>query len=299
MKLTQNPNKTQYSEENFNLEKFLFDVPLYTKVIISENYMKNLEIKYLFSLDDTFDKKRFNGYNSLKKEVTTFKIEKSLLHNSKIIDKLNFYTTGKVDKSSQPLNFSEFFNIKCLRYDDVFYFSIYWNSEEKYFMKIGQYPSIADLHISKINKEYNKVIDGETLKEFTRAIGLAANGVGIGSFVYLRRIFEKLIWETYSEKKDSLTTTEDNFRKSKMEEKITILKDYLPEFLVEHKILYSILSVGIHELSENECLMYFDVVKSGIEQILDEKVETLNKKRKLENASKDVEELHKKMNSKK
>jgi hypothetical protein len=37
-------------------------------------------------------------------------------------------------------------------------------------MKIGQYHSIADLHISKI-KEFDKVLSKEKLKEFTRAIG--------------------------------------------------------------------------------------------------------------------------------
>ena len=40
-------------------------------------------------------------------------------------------------------------------------------------------------------KQYDKELRKPDLKEFTRAIGLAANGVGIGSFVYLRRIFER------------------------------------------------------------------------------------------------------------
>jgi hypothetical protein len=49
-------------------------------------------------------------------------------------------------------------------------------------MKVGQYPSIANLHISRF-KDFTKVISKEKIKEVTRGIGLAANGVGIGSFV--------------------------------------------------------------------------------------------------------------------
>ena len=39
------------------------------------------------------------------------------------------------------------------------------------------------------------------MREFTKAIGLAANGVGIGSFVYLRRIFENLVFQAFDEAK--------------------------------------------------------------------------------------------------
>lgn len=68
-----------------------------------------------------------------------------------------------------------------------------------------------------------------------------------------------------------------------MEEKITCLSEFLPEFLVEHKHLYGILSKGVHELSEEECLGSFDIVKTGIELILDEVIE---KKKKLEKIKK-------------
>lgn len=68
-----------------------------------------------------------------------------------------------------------------------------------------------------------------------------------------------------------------------MDEKIEILSEFLPDFLVEHKHLYGILSKGVHELSEEECLENFDIVKTGIELILDEVIE---KKKKLEKIKK-------------
>ena len=138
---------------------------------------------------------------------------------------------------------------------------------------------IADFHIHEI-KQYDKIISKEKLKEFTRAIGLAANGVGIGSFVYLRRIFESLILSTYTEHKDSIEIPETKFISLRMEEKIQTLKNYLPKFLIDNKSLYSILSLGIHELNEQDCLIYFETVKVGIEIILDEKLEEAKRKEK-------------------
>ena len=65
-----------------------------------------------------------------------------------------------------------------------------------------------------------------------------------------------------------------------MKERIKILKDFLPTFLVDNSILYGILSKGIHELDEVECLNYFDLMKECIFMILDQKMEEERKKEK-------------------
>src|SRR5262245_34308702 len=57
--------------------------------------------------------------------------------------------------------------------------------------KMGQYPSLADIAIDE-SKQYSAVLSKEDGRELHKAIGLAAHGVGIGSFVYLRRVFERL-----------------------------------------------------------------------------------------------------------
>lgn len=49
--------------------------------------------------------------------------------------------------------------------------------------KIGQYPSVADFAVPQISK-YKSVLR-EQYREFTKAIGLFANGIGIGAYVYL------------------------------------------------------------------------------------------------------------------
>ena len=134
-------------------------------------------------------------------------------------------------------------------------------------MKIGQYPSVADLVIPEIAK-YKGVL-GTQYREFSKAIGLFAHGIGIGSFVYLRRIIENLVFDKYNEAAESLGISREDFERLKFDVKIDTLKDYLPEVLVANKNVYGIVSKGIHELSEDECREMFPYIKAGIELILD------------------------------
>lgn len=159
-------------------------------------------------------------------------------------------------------------------------------------IKVGQYPSIADLNNNDIVK-YRKLLNKEKYNELNKAIGLSSHGIGIGSFVYLRRIFEDLIESAFSKSQ----LEEEHFRKARMDEKIQLLKDFLPVFLIENKSLYRILSKGIHELSEDECLSMFHIVKVGIELILDEKLEEYEKQKKIEEAKKALLKLNERLNS--
>jgi hypothetical protein len=84
-----------------------------------------------------------------------------------------------------------------------------------------------------------------------------------------------------------------------MDEKIKILREHLPSFLVENRGLYSILSTGIHELSEEECLKYFESVKIGIEQILDEKIIEQDRAKKATQARIAIEKISVAVKSKK
>ena len=135
-------------------------------------------------------------------------------------------------------------------------------------IKVGQYPPRAILDRSKFGK-YKKLLGAQYI-ELTTAVWLAAEGIGIGSFVYFRRIIENLVFEKYAEHKESLEISECDFSRLKFDKKIETLKDYLPEALVKNKAIYGIVSKGIHELSEEECLDMFQPLLIGIELILDE-----------------------------
>lgn len=135
--------------------------------------------------------------------------------------------------------------------------------------KVGQYPSLATISNDEVSA-YRKTMDPADAQEFHKAIGLASHGVGVGSFVYLRRVFERLIYSRYAEFKEAEGWNDDEFFKLAMSDKVKYLKAHLPSFLVENAKIYSILSVGIHELDEETCLGYFDVLKHSIIIILDE-----------------------------
>ena len=155
--------------------------------------------------------------------------------------------------------------------------------------KIGQKPSPADMALAETRK-YAKELSKDDFREFTRAIWLASHNIGIGSFVYLRRIIERLIDQTARENLDENALEE--FSKQRIKEKIVALRDWLPTFLVENASLYVILSKGIHELTEEECLAAFEPCRVGIELILDEHIAKAEKERKIEAASCKLNELN-------
>lgn len=82
-----------------------------------------------------------------------------------------------------------------------------------------------------------------------------------------------------------------------MDKKITVLKSFLPPFLVTNSKLYSILSKGIHELTENECLNIFEHVKLGIELILDEKIEQIDREKKIKEAEQKLNSINNEIKS--
>jgi hypothetical protein len=252
------------------LSRFFFDIPIYSPIDIDDD---NYEI--FKDIIDGSRKEEFDGYNPWKKVESTFVVTTDLIPGGS-----NFLDHGGYGA----------INIKCKRTDDIFRFYILWLPIDKQLIKIGQYPSVADFHISEI-KQYKKLLPDEKLREFTRAIGLAANGVGIGSFVYLRRIFEFLVNDAFNRATEDGAIDTDAFRKSRMDEKLALLSHYLPEFLVINKGMYSILSLGVHELDEKTCLAHFDTLRVGIEIILDEKLEEFKKKEKIDAAKKKLDEL--------
>jgi len=185
---------------------------------------------------------------------------------------------------------------QCTRNNSHAYHSYYFKSGN-FFTKVGQFPSVADFQIPQSEK-YRKILEDEQYKELTKGIGLSAHGVGIGSFVYLRRVFENLIEEAHIKAQEGVGDfSEENYIKARMDEKIKMVKDYLPEFLVENRNLYAILSKGIHELGEDECLQYFETVKIGIEQILDEKIIQKEKAEKAIKAREAIQKVHGKINN--
>ncbi|MBH2007300.1 hypothetical protein I8H83_01720 [Candidatus Saccharibacteria bacterium] len=267
------PNTESESENQENspvsLHTILFDTPLYD--VISLN---NLDWR---GDDDTvgeYFSGRVDAYSAKNHIDTTYEIK-----------------SWSVD-THYSLGFDGFCKVKltCVRKpDDILYFFIASNDDVLW--KVGQWPSLADLSFGEIGKKYAKQMDRADMQEFKKAIGLAAHGVGAGSFVYLRRIFEKLIDETYQSAKKGLEISDADFLKSRMDEKVMTLSQHLPSQLVGMKKIYSILSDGVHNLSEEECLAIFPALKLSIELILDQKIETDTKKHRDKLAQKQIQAI--------
>lgn len=224
-------------------QQFIFDEPLYKKIKISENSQVLSDLLRQVSID---------GFNSRRVLDSTFLLEDHL------------YSYHERVSSVEQIEFV------CQRYRDRLYVQIHYDRNKDIIEKVGQYPSVADIQIAQI-KQYSKVLGNQYMKDFAKAIGLAANGVGTGSFVYLRRIFEYLVHEAAYVAIANGDVDEQTFATSKMDQKLKLLENYLPDVLKDNKPLYGVLSKGIHELSEDECLEYFSVVREVIELILDER----------------------------
>ncbi|MEO9892455.1 hypothetical protein [Aurantibacter sp.] len=248
------------------MERIFFEVPLYKKITIHET-----EDEKLNGLIDFLDFNGLvNGYNPELNENTSYKVR----FENRISGRSSIRSYTGIQKCT----------LTCVRNDfKIIYFFLfkaidiehdddddYDDDETIYeFQKIGQYPTLADLEIGKY-KKYSKVISKNDLSEFNKAIGLVTHGVGVGSFVYLRRIFENLIEKYHQKAKKEKDWDEEKYIQSKgMSEKVSLLKNYLPELVVKYKKLYGIVSKGIHQLKEQECLEYFPVLKDAIILILE------------------------------
>jgi hypothetical protein len=145
--------------------------------------------------------------------------------------------------------------------------------------KVGQHPSLADMLLPALDR-YSSVLSDEKRREFGTAIGLHAHDVGIGAFVYLRRVFESVVEEVHTQAMAEPDWDEALYQGSRMVERIGQLGDRLPKALRQNASVYGILSKGIHELSDDECGQYFEIVRTAVELILDETIEKDQRERK-------------------
>jgi hypothetical protein len=128
--------------------------------------------------------------------------------------------------------------------------------------------------------------------EFIRAINLSAHGVGIGSFVYLRRILERMIVKRFEELRESERWADEDYKNKSVAERIEMMKEHLPDFMVDNKRLYGILSRGMHELTEEARLGFSEIAISSIRFILLDEHERKQERVRRANVKKAIENYH-------
>lgn len=268
----QNKNSEQEAKDPMTKHQFYFDTPLYEVVALDE-------------LEEDVFRGEVDAYSAKNNTDTTYAIQ---------MDEVDCWDVLDTEKTEHIRTGFFIVTLTCKRKsNDELRFFVFRN--KKIALKVGQWPSLADLQFASIGRKYDGVLDEKSLAEFKRAIGLAAHGIGVGSFVYLRRIFEKLIFQTFDTYKSGLSVDKNDFAPKRMEDKVEILKDHLPSQLVEMKSIYSILSKGVHQLSEEECLAYFEPLKLSIELILDQKIELDLKQQRDAKVKQEIQNIHNKL----
>lgn len=136
-------------------------------------------------------------------------------------------------------------------------------------MKIGQYPTFSKIEVEEGLKKYKNIIS-KYYPELTKSVSCYSQNMGIPAFVYLRRILEHLVDEKY--KKLGNVKEDEKFidKLKKVEETEEIIPIELESIKSQ---IYIVLSKGVHEYEEKECLLLYDSVKFVIESILDKEVQ--------------------------
>lgn len=168
---------------------------------------------------------------------------------------------------------------------------ITYDGTKRSIRKIGQNLSVADIDAPEFNK-FRKVLPKEKLSDLKRSVGLVSHGIGAGSFVYLRRVFEYLLNDAYDKAIKAGEITSEEYEKARVVERIKMLKNYLPDMMVENAAVYGILSKGVHELDEETCIQAYSLMKNTIVEILEDLLAKREKEERRKALSKDINQLH-------
>lgn len=267
------------------------------------------------SLDDTIGKDYPCGidcYCPKCKENKTFIISCSDFYQSArcfiMVINNSFSRCSSVPGSSISDPHSLFLNergkfdleLKCPVCNEVIYF--YYIYENGYIIKINTYPNL----MNGLKQKYRKYKllnndDYDYAEEFITGCYLFYNSKsGIGSFCYLRRCLENFVKDYTNDLFNERKISEKYNAYSKFKDKINIIKSKLDKDVYDMlKPLYSILSLGIHELKEEECLAFFEQLRGILEILLDERLENINKKKMLQELKKNLNDGNSKLLAKK
>lgn len=129
-------------------------------------------------------------------------------------------------------------------------------------IKIGQYPTMLSVKGFDFDKYKKQLKRYDAYEDYKNADLSMANNFHAGAYTYLRRVYEKQL--NYYVEKENIILADD-----RTETKIKAVKNNFDPRIHEHLgNLYSILSIGIHELDEEESKDYYEYLKAMIDMQL-------------------------------
>lgn len=259
---------------NFNFENFITKIPPYVKVDLEAQDVLNLSEINLSKIEEYCmhcDKEQTFIY---KKDDSSYMsdLNGSMSNGILLYAEAGKHIQDQIDDSSREIYKDfDYYCAKCGERHEYFF-----TSDRKYIMKVGQNPSFSDLQGEEINKYKNLI--SKYFIEFKSSLSCYSQKKGIAAFVYLRRILENIIEKKYKEFFSEETNIKFIDKFSKVQEKEKIIPKELESVRNQ---LYSVLSKGIHEYNEQECLDIYEIVKFVIEEILDKQLEDQKKEEKI------------------
>lgn len=175
-----------------------------------------------------------------------------------------------------------------------FYFQCVSCKKDEHVYFVEQVVTDKTITIQKYGERPRRKLDRDPLLErfflhdsdcYEKAVICLANGYGIAAFAYIRRIVENNIdslidmlkEEIESTGSDSLLLTKlaELKKETPMSDKIKVANTALPEYLIPSGLnplgrLYQVLSEGVHNFSEEDCLERAGVVKACIKYLISE-----------------------------
>ncbi len=286
-------------DNQINYEEILLSDSLYTEYEIHNwTFEQIMSLLYFSERSHSTNKlKTIDSYCPICEKETTF-ISKET-DSQEFVDvstAAGYFTSGDgtIDKLVTELQkigtLQRTFSCPRPESDENHDFIVLFRIRNSKLIKIGQSPSIADLTLSHIKKY--RILKNNIYTELNRAIGLSSHGIGVGSFVYLRRIIEKyLVYPALNKKIENGEINIADIANIDFKSKVERVKELLPDFLVKNKKIHGILSKGIHELEEQECKDYFNILRTSIEIILDEEIERIEKEKKTKQVEKELNNI--------
>ena len=168
-------------------------------------------------------------------------------------------------------------------------------------MKLGEYPPFG----APIATRIQKLLDTQDLELYRKGSRSEAQGLGIGAATYFRRIVEgrwKLLVSELRRAADKLGHTDlsvfdDALRETQFSAAVRKLRNAIPDKLLilngenPLTLLYSPLSVQLHELTDDRCLQHAADIRIVLTALLENIAEVLKDQDELKNAANRLKEI--------
>ena len=270
---------SQRIQERLTLQLLVFEMPLYAPRQLATSDVADM--KFLLSI--LYDTIQADGFCIHCKRESHFRRYRSSHTGLNYEQRLD-----KITHNGRLVPISESIRLECAR-DNSHVIDVEIRVVNGLLQKYGQFPSLSDLTMPELSK-YRKVLGEARYSELRRGIGLFSHGANIGAFIYMRRVFELLI-EAHHAQHVVLFGEVEGYGRMHVAERVKTLSNTLPAFRVDNVKLYSILSRGVHELSEEACGAAFPAVRAAILLILDQDLRRVEQQKNEEEVRKALQAL--------